>query len=287
MIDAPHGSARTSLTARAFERRPVVISAGDGTQQDDAWGVAVEAPVEVALNGVSWTVMLATPADVEDLAVGLAITERVLRDASAIHQVEVSEFLRDIRVNLVVPDEVLDRRVLRSRSLLSSTACGLCGLESLAELHGRGRAREVASVSPVRDAAVLRAFDALPSRQPINRATRSVHAAAWCSQDGDLLLVREDVGRHNALDKLMGALARSGQLREAGFVVMSSRCSYELVYKAAAANTQLLATISAPTSMALEWSQALSVPLACCVGRDAAVRVVRFPARDHEAPNAG
>lgn len=287
MIDAPQGSTRSSLTARAFEQRPVVISASDGTQEDDAWGVAVEAPVEVALNGIAWTVMLATPADVEDLAVGLAITERVLRDARVVQQVEVSEFLRDIRVNLVVPEDALDRRVLRSRSLLSSTACGLCGLESLADLHGRSGARDVVSIVPIREAAILRAFDSLPSRQPINRVTRSVHAAAWCSPDGDLLLVREDVGRHNALDKLIGALARSERLDEPGFVVMSSRCSYELVYKAAAANTQLLATISAPTSMALEWSQALSVPLACCVGRETAVRVVRFPIRDSEASDAG
>ena len=176
-------------------------SGGDGHQQ--VWGIAVEAPVEIALNGTPWTVMLATPADLEDLAVGLATTERVLRDARAVRDVIVSEFLHDISVNLVVPDESLDTRVIRSRSLLSSTACGLCGLESLAELHRRSERGEPTSGgsargetesdanedalrlvrvdAPIDDAAILRALAALPSHQPINRATRSVHAAASVS----------------------------------------------------------------------------------------------------------
>lgn len=297
MIDVSSAAdSPTSLTRRPYERHPVEMSAADNVARDDMWGIAVEAPIEVALNGTPWTVMLATPADVEDLAVGLATTERVLRDARAIQQVVVSEFLHDISVNLVVPEDQLDTRVLRSRSLLSSTACGLCGLESLAELHGRAEHRgmsaldETSGVAPrgaapreslanksISDAALLRAFAALPAHQPINQATRSVHAAAWCRVDGEIVLVREDVGRHNALDKLIGALARSGQLSQAGFVLMSSRCSYELVYKAAAANTRLLATISAPTTMALEWSAALSLPLVCCLGGEAGGRVVRFP----------
>jgi FdhD protein len=262
------------------------MTGSDGGEHVDSWGIAVEAPIEIALNGTPWTVMLATPADVEDLAIGLAITERVLRDAQAVRQVVVSEYLHDISVNLMVPDDQIDTRVVRSRSLLSSTACGLCGLESLAELHGRAARHEYTAGESVDDAAVLRAFAALPAHQPMNQSTRSVHAAAWCLPDGEIVLVREDVGRHNALDKLIGALARAGRLSTPGFVLMSSRCSYELVYKAAAANTRLLATISAPTTMALEWSAALSLPLACYLRGAAGDRVVRFPVHDREVSDA-
>lgn len=285
MTDTGVGAASVKAVQRpAFETRSVARVDGRDVVHEEAWGIAVEAPVEIALNGVPWSVMLATPADLEDLAVGLAMTERVLRAAGAVEQVLVSEFLHDISVNLVVPDAALDTTAMRSRSLRSSTACGLCGLESLAQLHARspredsdagtGTGHDGGTAANIADAAVLSAFASLPAHQPINRATRSVHAAAWCTPLGEIVLAREDVGRHNALDKLIGALARGAMLDDAGFIVMSSRCSYELVYKAAVANTRLLATISAPTSMALEWSQELSLPLACLAG---GARVVRFP----------
>lgn len=283
----------TDVARAAYEQRAVAVSPARGAAHGDAhghaqsvtWGIAVEAPVEIALNGTPWTVMLATPADLADLAVGLALTERVLHDAQAVTDVIVSAFLHDISVNIVVPEAALDTTAVRTRSLLGSTACGLCGLESLAQLYARGT---TASAAPrqadIPDAAVLRAFAELPAHQPINSATRSVHAAAWCAPDGAIELAREDVGRHNALDKLMGALARRGALAQPGFVVMSSRCSYELVYKASVAHTLLLATVSAPTTMALEWSAALHLPLACRVGGERDGRVVRFPV---EEPNAG
>ena len=247
-----------------------------GVTHQSSWGIAVEAPVEIAVNGVPWTVMLATPADVEDLAVGIALTERVLRDAGAIERIEVSEYLHDVSVNIVAPKHAFDQSAMRSRSVLGSTACGLCGLESLAQLHARSAADDSTSRERVAidDHAIRSAVNALASQQPLNAATRSVHAAAWCTTSGEIVAVREDVGRHNALDKLIGALARQQRLHEIGFIVMSSRCSYELVYKAAKANTQLLATISAPTTMALEWAAALSLPLVCC---SADADIVRFP----------
>ncbi len=264
---------------RPVEARTVAMSDASGAVSETSWGIAVEAPIGITLNGTPWTVMLGTPADVEDLAIGVATTERVLRDARMVDDVVVSEFLNDIAVDLVVPVDQIDTQVMRSRSLLSSTACGLCGLESLAQLHQRGTepVSHAGTAPVVSDAAILRAFAALPAHQPLNAATHSVHAAAWCTLDGDIVLAREDVGRHNALDKLIGALARRDELATPGFVVMSSRCSYELVYKAGVANTRLLATISAPTSMALSWSHALSLPLACRAGGPTDGRIVRFP----------
>lgn len=271
---------------RAATTTTVSIGDSSGMERGQAsWGIAIEAPVQITLNGDPWTVLLASPSDVEDLALGLAITERVLIEPTAMRSITVSGFLREITVDLAVDAAHLNPAALRSRSLISNSACGFCGLESLAQLHQMAAERGggLASASPpptgqaaITDAAILAAFAALPAHQPLNADTHTVHAAAWCDPAGAILLVREDVGRHNALDKLIGAMARQDLLRQPGFIVMSSRCSYELVYKASAAACQLLATISAPTSMALEWSHALSLPVACRIGARDDARVVRF-----------
>jgi FdhD protein len=276
----------SSLTAQpAIARSSVMITgAGGGSAEVSTWGIAVESPVQIALNGTPWTVMMASPCDLEDLAIGLAISERVLRDVRAATDVTVAGFLNDITVDLIVAEDQLDRRTWRARALIGSTACGLCGLESLADLQQRPRTRRShVGDAPITDAAILAAFSALPSHQPINHATHSVHAAAWCEPTGTILLVREDVGRHNALDKLLGALARQDMLESPGFIVMSSRCSYELVAKAVSANTMLLATVSAPTSMALEWSRALALPLVCRLGGSTDGRIVHFRREDDGA----
>ena len=275
------------IAHRAMELAEVVIHSASGAAPESAsWGIAVEAPVQVTLNGTPWTVVLATPCDVEDLAVGLVLTERVLTDVRSVRSVTAAEFLHDIAVDVVVPEDQIDRTALQHRSLIGNSACGLCGIESLAQLQERRTRSESgadhASGGPqsdgpeISDSAVLAAFAALPSHQAVNRETHSMHAAAWCEPGGTILLAREDVGRHNALDKLIGALARRDMLVQPGFVVLSSRCSYELVYKASVANTRLLATISAPTSMALEWSRALALPIACRIGGPADGRVVHF-----------
>ncbi len=250
-----------------------------GDAADATWGIAVEAAVELRLNSAPWTVMLATPTDLEDLAVGLALTEQVVSDAAAIEEIAPATFLGDHLLDLTVPSAVAGRS---ARAMAGVSGCGLCGLESLAALRAARASLPGGHPHPtsVADAAILAAWAAMPQHQPLNRATHSVHAAAWCTLDGAVALVREDVGRHNALDKLVGALARAGRLGEPGFVAMSSRCSYELVAKAAVARASLLATLSAPTTMALAWSEALGVPVAC---RGPGERVVRFP---HEVAHA-
>lgn len=232
--------------------------------------------MEITLNGEPWTVLLASPGDLEDLAIGLAMTEGVLREASAVEAVEIASYLVDTRVNLRVPSDRVDESARRARTLVSGTACGLCGVESLAQLEAR-RPPHAGARLPVEDGAVLAALRELPDHQPLNAETRTVHAAAWCAMTGVVQLVREDVGRHNALDKLIGALARSARLTEPGFVLMTSRCSYELVGKAAIANTQLLATVSAPTSLALTWADELQLPLASTLRNGDVVELVRFP----------
>lgn len=265
-----------------YVRQTVSIGRPDtGTEEDASWGIAIESPVEIVVNGEPWTVLLATPADLAELAVGLLLTERVVADASAVQQVEITALFDDVRVSLTVDPAAMAPGALRARALASNTGCGLCGIESLAALQAREapQPRERLAITPT---AVLRAFDGLPALQPLNRVTRSVHAAAWCALDGEILLVREDVGRHNALDKLVGTLAARGELAQPGFVVMSSRCSYELVYKATVTNAQLLATISAPTTLALRWADALALPLASLsrdrrAGEGGVSAIVRFP----------
>jgi FdhD protein len=256
---------------------PVTVSVG---ASEARWEIAAEVPVQIMVNGAPFTVMLATPADVEDLARGLLITEQVITRADAIEHIDVASWLGDVQVMVQVAPDGLRRERLGARSVLGNSGCGVCGIDSLAQLHGRQLPMRAECVA-VSDEAVRRAFADLPAHQPLNASTHSVHAAAWCDLTGHVVLAREDVGRHNALDKLVGALAQSHRLHEPGFVVMSSRCSYELVYKAAATNAQLLATISAPTTMALQWSAALSVPLASALRRGDRCDVVRFPASSH------
>lgn len=272
---------RHATTTAVVKHEPAITRDITRDGQPASWTIAVESPVEIVLNGAPWTVLLASPTDLDDLAIGVALTEGVLRDAASVEHVDVAEFLHDVQVRLTMREDALDREAIRSRTLASNTACGLCGIESLAQLQGRARPARAAllngaDVAPVSDEALLRAFGALAQFQPLNRATRSVHAAAWCTPSGEIVVAREDVGRHNALDKLIGAMARHDWLAADGFIVMTSRCSYELVYKAALTGARTLATISAPTSMALEWSNALALPLVCC---SAGQPVVRFPTK--------
>ena len=222
------------------------------------WAIAEETPVEIGFNGRAWTVMMASPADIEDLAVGLALTEGLIEEAGIIEAVEVKTWPEGVTVDIALPEDSMSQTP-RRRALDGRTGCGLCGVERLADLH---RAPEATGQHvEITEQSARRALAELSGHQPLNAATRSVHAAAWCAQDGEILLSREDVGRHNALDKLAGALARQGRIGEAGFVLMSSRCSYELVFKAARIGASALATISAPTGLALDLAEAYGLRL--------------------------
>jgi FdhD protein len=151
-------------------------------------------------------------------------------------------------------------RERQARSLEGRSGCGLCGMQRLDQVVRN--VRPVKGAGPIAPAAIARAFQALPERQAMNRINHSVHAAAWADGEGAILLVREDVGRHNALDKLIGALARSGVDMTRGFCVMTSRCSFELVQKCAAVGIPCLATVSAPTSLALDLARRAGMVLA-------------------------
>jgi FdhD protein len=204
--------------------------------------------------------MLATPADLEDFGVGLSVSEQIVDSAADIQDLKIEKLPEGYIVDMTVDPRFVSRFRLRQRGITGRSGCGLCGVESLAEAL-----REIGRVTPrfvVRRAAIAKALAALPDWQPMNSENRSVHAAAWCAPNGEILEAREDIGRHNALDKLIGALLRNGGDPADGFVVMSSRCSFELVQKAAVVGVPLLATISAPTTLALSLAEATGIRLA-------------------------
>ncbi len=276
-MSAPSTDAAAAGDGPGAGQHPVVIHAA-AEARHDRWGIAEEVAVEITINGAPWTVCMATPADLEDLAMGLALTEGRVTDAAQVRAVEVTRLLGDFRVALQVSDGAVVDRGTHTTS--PTGACGLCGLESLAALHARVPHRSAsrrATESSLPLEAVRRAFEALPSRQPLHALTRSVHAAAWCTRDGSVALIREDVGRHNALDKLIGALTGAGRLREKGFVVMTSRCSYELVAKCALTGATLLATWSAPTSLALHWASTIGLSLCSVLRTPEGLALVSFP----------
>jgi len=254
--------------ARALE---VVVDA-ERARAKHTWGVAEEAAVEINVNGEPLAVMMATPVQLDDLAVGFAFTEGVLADAAAELRVDVQRYAEGWIADLQAPSASINEQARRARLLEGRAGCGLCGVESLAAAMRRPLVPQGAPAERVADAALRRAFDELPRHQVLNQFTHSVHAAAWCSPDGAIEAVREDVGRHNALDKLAGWLLRAEPAHLEGFVVMSSRLSFELVCKSAAMGAALLAAASAPTTLALEIAAQAKLPLACVNGDGAVAR---------------
>ncbi|QNK75601.1 formate dehydrogenase accessory sulfurtransferase FdhD [Variovorax sp. PAMC28562] len=262
-------NASGELSIAPVERRAVRVYGeksipAEGVVRDDT--LAAEVPVALVFNGVSHAVMMATPQDLEAFALGFALSEGIFDTASDCRGIEVvSISARDaglpdgmpaIEVQLDISTRSFERLKDRRRSLAGRTGCGICGVESFAALD------LTPLPLPPRDwieridlATVLRAFDALPPRQTLNREAGAIHAAGWATVQGDLVEVMEDVGRHNALDKLLGHLAQTGQLGEPGFVLMSSRGSHELVRKCARLGLSAMATISAPTAMGVRMAE--------------------------------
>ena len=223
------------------------------------WFLPEEVPVAMLINSKSYAVMMATPADLEDFAIGFALSEGLVAHNSHIDNVLALPSGDGFSVDLAISEVHLIRERMISRSIEGRVGCGLCGIEEMADAI-RMPTRKLHA--PAFDAvAVAKAFDALPAHQPMNQLNRTVHAAAFCSVDGSILLAREDVGRHNALDKLIGAMART-HLKPDGFVLMSSRCSFELVQKCACVGIGALATVSAPTALALKLANQAGLRLA-------------------------
>ncbi len=215
--------------------------------------VVEETPVALVYNGIPHVVMMATPADLEDFALGFSLTEELIRGPADLESVEVVRYSRGIEVQIGVSRELEETIASRARRLTGRTGCGICGADSitgvLKELH------PVATSRPISPDAIQRALESLLSHQTLNAASGAVHAAGWSSAEGVIEVAREDVGRHNALDKLIGALLKRGIEPATGFAVVTSRASFEMVQKATVLGAPLLAAVSGPTGLAVRVAQ--------------------------------
>ena len=246
-----------------------------GQAQRRADWLAEEVAVALVFNGLSHAVMMATPADLDDFALGFALTEGLIDSAAALYGCEVQPVEQGIELRLTVSSRCFEALKGRRRTLAGRTGCGLCGTDSLAQVQ---RVLPEVPTTAVAPAALAAAQRGLRQWQALQQLTGATHAAAWCGLGGAVLVVREDIGRHNALDKLIGAMARARIDAATGFVCITSRASFEMVQKAAMAGVGLLAAVSAPTTLAVDTAQACGLALAGFVRGDDFVAYT-FPER--------
>jgi FdhD protein len=231
----------------------------DGKTEHASDQVAEEAPVALRYNGIPHVIMLATPADLEDLARGFTLTEGIVSAVEEIRSVEVRRERGGHEVAIRIPNERMASLLNRVRNLTGRTGCGLCGAETIEQAIRVPAPVETGMRITVSELHATLAT--LQDKQPLNARTGSVHAAAWALPQGGIRLVREDVGRHNALDKVVGALSARSTDPGAGYLIITSRASYEMVQKAATVGIALIVAVSAPTALAIRLAEHAGVTL--------------------------
>lgn len=247
----------------------------DGTRGSVSRQWVPEVPVALEFNGLAYAVMMASPTDLEDFALGFALTEGLAKQPSDLSDIDVVEVEKGRIVRASLTGLGIDQLTERVRTRVAESSCGLCGIENLdAVAKPLPKVPDHAALDPQ---AIFRALGDLRDYQQLGRATGAAHAAAFVAVDGTILHAREDVGRHNAMDKLIGALARAGQNPADGFILSTARCSYEIVEKAVRAGATRLVTISLPTGMAVDRATAAGLSL-WCLARDDSVLAVNVPA---------
>ena len=254
------------MSVTAFPSRRLVgrVARRDGTQVEGSRAVPEETPVAISYGGSTHAVMMATPDDLVDFAHGFSLTEGIIGAAGGIESVDVVEAGPGIDLQISLAGEAGAALTARRRHLAGPVGCGLCGIESIEQALREPRPVADPGIRIVA-ATVSAAVAALEGEQPLNRATRAMHAAGFYDFDRGMVAVREDVGRHNALDKLAGALLRAGIDPARGAVVVTSRISVEMVQKTAAMGAAFLFAVSAPTALAVRTAQSAGITLVAVV----------------------
>jgi FdhD protein len=253
------------VSSESYEVKP------DGTRRAVTRDWVPEAPVALEFNGLSYAVMMATPTDLEDFAAGFALCEGLAEAPADISDIALAEVEHGWVIRAQLAGLGIDKLTERVRSRVAESSCGLCGIDNLAEV-ARPLPR-IAEHEGIEPAAIFTALATLRPLQELTRNTGAAHAAAWASPIGEIGLLREDVGRHNAMDKLIGAMARAGQPLAPGFVISTARCSYEIVEKAVRGGATTLVCVSLPTSLAVERAKAAGLSL-WALARDDSVLLV-------------
>jgi len=253
----PLGLLRVGYAKPLLEHRAQRWQEGKVSERDEV--IAEETPVAIIYNGIPHVVMMATPQDLEDFALGFSVTEELVGSPADLQSVACVRYSQGIEIQATVAAACEEVIATRTRRLTGRTGCGICGADSvtavLKQLH---RVEDGVSVS---QEAIGDAVDALVSHQTLNAAAGAVHAAGWAGLDGAIQAVREDVGRHNALDKLIGALLKRGTDPKTGFVVVTSRASFEMVQKTTVLGAPLMAAVSGPTGLAVRVAQQAGLTL--------------------------
>ena len=240
---------------------------GDSRATDPTWveshnddTLAEELPIAFAYNNQTHAIMMATPTDLEDFALGFSLAEGIIQHPKELYDLNITDHGEaGIELNMTIHGQRQNALKQQQRTLAGPTGCGLCGKSSLEQVT---RPLPKATPRPLPSAQALQtALNQLKQHQPLQQMTGAIHAAAWCDEDGRIQLVREDVGRHNALDKLIGALQSSDQNTDTGFLLLSSRASYELIAKAAQCDLGTLVTVSGATSMAANQAKTFGINL--------------------------
>ena len=255
-----HGPGANALSTGADTLKQVSVQrCRDGAVSEGQDWLAVELPVGLEYNGISHAVMLASPADLEDFALGFSLSEGIVSNRSEFYGCEVEQREDGRLVHIEIASERFMALKQRRRNLAGRTGFGLCGTEALEQV-----ARELLPVvhaQAIAPSVLVAGMQAMQLRQPLQQHSGATHAAAWIDEHGDVTCVREDVGRHNALDKLIGALAKQSTDFSRGALLLTSRASYEMVQKAATMGIGTIAAISAPTSFAVELADRYGVAL--------------------------
>ena len=235
----------------------------NGIKKDSVECIAEETPIAMVFNGISHVVMMATPENLEDFAKGFSISENIVSDVEEIYSIEVNRTDVGIEIDINISNEAFNKLKDKRRNLIGRTGCGLCGAESLNQVFNHHNSIQAITQQSVFSAKnISLALDHLSKHQIIQQQTGATHAAAFCNQDGKILFAREDVGRHNALDKLIGAFYNHDTLNiKNPFIIISSRASYEMIQKAATLKVALVVAISAPTALAVRLANNLGITL--------------------------